>query len=285
VPELPEVETVRRRLVPRLEGRVVVAADIADARLTAPEAPGDVAGRLEGAEIERLGRRGKYLLLELDRGVLAVHLRMTGNLRVTPEGAPPPPFTRAELRLDDGTVVHYTDIRRFGTWRLLDHDAAPGWLDARNGPEPLGEGFTTTGLLQALHGRRAPVKAAILDQRVVAGLGNIYADEALWRARVHPATAAGAVGRTRVTALHGAIREVLQQGIDAQGATIRDFRTPDGGYGSAQERLDAYGRAGKPCVRCGTSLTRIVVGGRGTHFCRRCQQAPRRRRPRAVAAC
>src|SRR5205807_5372234 len=154
------------------------------ARLTAPEATGRVAGRLAGGGIERLGRRGKYLLVELDRGVLAVHLRMTGNLRVTPEGAPPPPFTRAELRLDDGTVVHYTDIRRFGTWRMLDHDAAASWLDARNGPEPLGEGFTTAGLRRALRGRRAPVKAAILDQRVVAGLGNIYADEALWRAQV-----------------------------------------------------------------------------------------------------
>jgi formamidopyrimidine-DNA glycosylase len=268
VPELPEVETVRRRLAPRLESRRIDEADIGDARLTAPEAPSDVAGRLAGARIERLGRRGKYLLVELDRGILAVHLRMTGNLLL---GGTEPPFARAELRLEDGTVVHYTDVRRFGTWRLLDHGAT-AWLDARNGPEPLGDGFTAAGLGRALRGRRAPVKAAILDQRVVAGLGNIYADEALWRARVHPATASGAVSGPRVAALHGAIREVLQQGIEAQGASIRDFRTPDGGYGSAQERFDAYGRTGEPCPRCGAALRRIVVGGRGTHLCARCQR-------------
>jgi formamidopyrimidine-DNA glycosylase len=267
--ELRVVETVRRRLAPRLAGRTIVRATIDDPRLTAPEPPEAVAAALAGLRVERLGRRGKYLIAEFAGGeALLVHLRMTGNLLVL--DGPPPPALRARLELDDGSALGYADVRRFGTWRLLVEASAEEWLDGRLGPEPLA-GWSPDDLRRSLRRRRAPVKAVLLDQRVVAGVGNIYADEALWRARIHPLTPAERVRGARVAALHGAVRGVLQEGIAAQGASIRDFRTPEGGYGSAQERFAVYGRAGEPCPHCGRPIERIVVAQRGTHLCRRCQ--------------
>jgi formamidopyrimidine-DNA glycosylase len=272
MPELPEVETVRRRLVPHLTGRTLAEVAVLDHRLTDPEPPEAVAARLTGARVERLGRRGKYLLIELaDGAALTVHLRMTGNLLWLP--SPPglaPPFLRAQARLDDGSYLGYTDVRRFGTWRVAE-DGAEAYLAGKLGPEPLGD-WSPADLGRALAGRKAPVKAAILDQRVVAGVGNIYADEALYAAKIHPLAPAGRLSRARVARLHAAVREALQAGIDAQGASIRDFRTPDGGYGSAQERFAAYGRGGDPCERCGTPLRRTVVAQRGTVYCPRCQR-------------
>jgi formamidopyrimidine-DNA glycosylase len=272
MPELPEVETVRRRLVPHLSGRTLVEVEILDHRLTDPEPPSAVAARLSGARIDGLGRRGKYLLIELaDDAALVIHLRMTGNLLWL--ASPPeadPPFLRARALLDDGSYLGYTDIRRFGTWHVAE-DGADAYLTGKLGPEPLGD-WSVADLARALSGRRAPVKAALLDQRVVAGVGNIYADEALWAARVHPASPAGRLSRVRVARVHDSVRAALQAGIDAQGASIRDFRTPDGGYGSAQERFAAYGRAGEPCERCGTTLRRIVIAQRGTVYCPHCQR-------------
>jgi formamidopyrimidine-DNA glycosylase len=272
VPELPEVETVRRRLLPHLSGRTLAEVEVLDYRLTDPEPPDAVAARLRGARVETLGRRGKYLLFELaDGAALAVHLRMTGNLLWL--SSPPtvaPPFLRARALLDDGSFLGYTDVRRFGTWRVAE-DGAEALLAGKLGPEPLGD-WGAADLARALAGRRAAVKAAILDQRVVAGVGNIYADEALFAARIHPASPAGRLSRTRVARLHEAVRDALQAGIDAQGASIRDFRTPDGGYGSAQERFAAYGRGGEPCERCGTPLRRTVIAQRGTTYCPRCQR-------------
>ena len=272
MPELPEVETVRRRLVPHLTGRTLGEVEILDYRLTAPEPPEAVAARLLGGRIERLDRRGKYLLIELaDGAALAVHLRMTGNLLWLPsEPEAAPAFLRARAVLDDGSYLAYTDIRRFGTWRVTE-DGAEEWLAGKLGPEPLGD-WSAADLGRALAGRKAAVKAALLDQRVVAGVGNIYADEALYAARIHPAAPAGRLSRARVARLHGAVRDALQAGIDAQGASIRDFRTPDGGYGSAQERFAAYGRGGEPCERCGTILRRTVIAQRGTVYCPRCQR-------------
>jgi formamidopyrimidine-DNA glycosylase len=272
MPELPEVETVRRRLEPQLAGRTLREVEVLDFRLTAPEPPEAVAARLTGRRIESLGRRGKYLLLELDDdAALVVHLRMTGNV-LWLSGPPevPPPFLRARALLDDGSYVGYTDVRRFGTWRVAE-DGADALLAGKLGPEPLGD-WSAADLARALAGRKAPVKAALLDQRVVAGVGNIYADEALYAARIHPAAPAGRLSRARVTRVHGAVRAALQAGIDAQGASIRNFRTPDGGYGSAQERFAAYGRGGEPCERCGTPLRRTVIAQRGTTYCPRCQR-------------
>ena len=271
MPELPEVETVRRRLLPYLEGRTLESVRISDYRLTQPVPTGDVAARLTGDRIVSLGRRGKYLLVDLaSAGTLVIHLRMTGNLlwqRIAAEV----PFTRAEVKLDDGSHLLFTDTRRFGTWLVVEGD-----LDAhfagRLGPEPLGK-WTVGELQTALRGRAAPIKSALLDQRTVAGVGNIYADEALFRAGVNPRTQARKLGRIRLERLHEAIRDVLSEGIAAQGASIRDFRTPDGGYGSAQERFLVYGRGGEPCERCGNELRRTVIGQRGTIFCVRCQRA------------
>ena len=190
MPELPEVETVRTRLAPDVEGRTIVRARVDDTRLVRPELPELVAAALTGASIERVDRRGKYLLLRLAGGeTLAVHLRMTGNLLRRTAGDDAPRFVRAELELDDGSLVAYTDIRRFGTWELLrDAAVADEFIDARLGPEPFSDAFTPAFLYAALHRRNAPVKAVLLDQRVVAGLGNIYADEALWAAQIHPET-------------------------------------------------------------------------------------------------
>jgi formamidopyrimidine-DNA glycosylase len=272
VPELPEVETVRRGLLPHLAGRVLSEVQVLDHRLTAPEPPAVVAARLEGIRIESLGRRGKYLIAELDDGAaLLVHLRMTGNLSWLP--APPgepPRFLRAWAKLDDGSYLAYTDARRFGTWRVAD-DGAEEWLAGKLGPEPLG-GWAAADMARAFAGRRAPVKAALLDQRVVAGVGNIYADEALWAAKIHPLAPAGRLSRTRIARLHAAVIEALEVAIEAQGSSISTFRTPDGGYGSAQERLRAYGRGGEPCERCGTIMRRIVVAQRGTTYCPHCQR-------------
>ena len=272
MPELPEVETVRRRLLSHLSGRTLAEVEILDHRLTDPEPPEAVAARLQGIRVETLERRGKYLIAVLEDGAaLLVHLRMTGNL-LWLEGPPEtdPRFLRARALLDDGSYLAYTDARRFGTWRVAE-DGADAWLAGKLGPEPLGE-WAPADLARSLAGRRAPVKAAILDQRVVAGVGNIYADEALFAAKIHPAAPAGRLSRSRISRLHAAVVAALEAGIEAQGASIRDFRIPDGGYGSAQERFVAYGRGGEPCVTCGTPLRRTVIAQRGTAYCPRCQR-------------
>jgi formamidopyrimidine-DNA glycosylase len=264
VPELPEVETERGRLAPRLEGRRIAAARIDDPRLTRPEEPTWIAAALEGEEVERVERRGKYLLMRLRGGqVLLVHLRMTGGFRYQPAT-----YERAVLELDDGTRIAYRDLRRFGTWLLLEPDEAEEHLRIRLGPEPLGRGFTTAFLAGRLAARRAPVKAAVLDQRTVAGLGNIYADEALWHARIHPLRPAGELSAEEVAALRRGIRTALRRGIRRQGADLGD-----GTYagGRMQREFRIYGRTGEPCDRCGTPIEKTRAGGRGTWYCPSCQ--------------
>ncbi|HUZ85064.1 MAG TPA: bifunctional DNA-formamidopyrimidine glycosylase/DNA-(apurinic or apyrimidinic site) lyase [Gaiellales bacterium] len=278
MPELPEVETVRRGLQPLLAGRRLAGVEIGDGRLTAPDDPAEVAAELRGELVERVGRRGKYLLFELEGGrTLLVHLRMTGGFRVLAGGGRRPAHLRALLKLDDGVGVAYCDQRRFGTWRLFEPGELGPYLDRRLGPEPLSGGWASADLGRALRGRSAPVKAALLDQRVVAGVGNIYADEALWEARVHPLESSGGLSRARVARLHAAVVAALERGVEAQGASIRDHRGVDGSYGSMQERFAVYGRDGLPCLRCGAPLRKIRVAQRGTHLCVRCTRAPRRR--------
>jgi formamidopyrimidine-DNA glycosylase len=278
LPELPEVETVRRRLAPALVGRTIEAAEILDARLTRPHDPREVASELVGEAVAEVARRGKYLLIRLASGATIVsHLRMTGNFVLgEPGDVVGVPFLRAWLALSGGGAVAYTDIRRFGTWDVLpDRPSEDAYLSTRVGPEPLSDAFTPAVLRAALARRSAPVKSVLLDQTVVAGVGNIYADEALHLARVHPRAEARRLSAAKVAVLAGAIRSVLELGIAAQGASIRDYRTPDGAYGSMQERFHAYGLTGEPCSRCATPIRRIVVGGRATHFCPRCQRLPR----------
>jgi formamidopyrimidine-DNA glycosylase len=273
VPELPEVETVRRKLAPALEGRTFERVEIADSRLTRPLDPLEVAGELEGERVALVDRRGKYLIVRFESGrALLVHLRMTGSFHHSADGLPDDAHRRAVVTLDDGSEVAYRDVRRFGTWLLLEPDEVESYVDARVGREPLAEAYRTKHLAEKLHGRRAPVKAAILDQRTVAGVGNIYADEALWRARIHPLTPAEALGRDEVKALYRGVRDALRAGIRRQGSTLRDYRLPNGDEGGAQREFKVYGRGGEPCDRCGTPIDKIRVAGRGTWYCPSCQR-------------
>jgi formamidopyrimidine-DNA glycosylase len=271
MPELPEVETVRRYLAPALEGRRFARVRIDDPRLTRPLDREGVARELEGETVEIVDRRGKYLIVRFASGrALLIHLRMTGSLIHASE-LPEDAYRRAVVTLDDGTDVAYRDVRRFGTWLLLEPDEVEAYVDSRVGREPLAETYKAKHLAERLHGRKAPVKAAILDQRTVAGVGNIYADEALWRAKVHPLTPARALDADEVKALHRGIRKALQLGVARQGSTLRDYRAPNGTSGEMQHEFKVYGRDGEPCDRCGTPIEKIRVAGRGTWYCPHCQ--------------
>jgi formamidopyrimidine-DNA glycosylase len=284
MPELPEVETIRRQLAPQLEGRRLDAVEILDPRWALPQDPDTVAEALTGRLVERLGRAGKYLVWELSGGgSLLMHLRMTGTLLFDP--AEDPGHTRVRFALSDGHRVVYVDPRRFGTGHLMASGAARAvYLDARLGPEPLTSAFTPAYLRVAARGRTTPVKAFVLDQRRIAGVGNIYADEALFRARIHPLRPAGRLTGRELDLLHAGIEEAIAAGIEAKGATIDDFRHVDGAYGSFQDQFLVHRRAGEPCVRCETTIRKLVVGGRGTYVCERCQPRPRVRRRAAHAS-
>jgi formamidopyrimidine-DNA glycosylase len=292
MPELPEVETVRRRLLTCLPGlvlREVVVNDWTVSTQTGQELNGYLAGR----RVTGLRRRGKYLLVDLGPAVepagrasggpagvrhagpsvAVVHLRMTGQLVFRPEpGARPARFV---WELEPATTLRFQDVRRFGRLWAFAPEAEEAFFAARGmGPEPFGPEFTPAYLRGALAGRRAPLKSFLMDQRRIAGVGNIYADEALFRARLHPLRAAGSVGPREAQRLHAAVLETLQAGIDHEGSSIESFIDPAGRRGSFQEILNVYQRTGEPCRACGTQVERVVVGGRGTHYCPRCQ--PRR---------
>ena len=279
MPELPEVETIRLTLEPQVVGRTFEHVDIHDARLTRPFETAAVAAELEGERVAALDRRGKYLIVRFESGrALLIHLRMTGSLRhVVGGGLEDDPHRRAVVKLDDGSDVAYRDVRRFGTWHLLEPEEVEPYLQRRLGREPLGRAFTARRLAERLEGRRAPLKAALLDQRTVAGLGNIYVDEALWRAQLHPLRGAGTLDDDELRRLTKAIREALRTGIARQGASLRDYSTPDGRRGRMQDRFRVYGRAGEPCRRCGTPIEKIRAGGRGTWYCPSCQRQAARR--------
>jgi len=262
MPELPEVESVRRQLEPALLGRQVVKVwtDV-QRRFHRPE-------RLAGRTVTAVGRRGKFLICPLDGDLeLVLHLGMTGVLHFGAADA----YARARITLDDGRDLVFRDVRRFGCLAVVDagvYEALPTL--ARLGPEPLSEAFDPERFARALAATRSPVKPYLLTQRPVAGVGNIYADEALWLARVHPASRR--VGRRRALALHGAIREVLEQAITREGTTFRDYRMVNGDSGRNAAFLIAYGQEGRPCPRCGTPMRKITLGGRGSTFCPRCQR-------------
>ena len=274
MPELPEVETIRLALEPHVVGRRFERVDINYPRLVRPFEPIAVAAELEGERVAALERRGKYLIVRFESGrVLLIHLRMTGSLRHAAGGAlADDPHRRAVVKLDDGSDVAYRDVRRFGTWHLLEPEEADDYLERRLGGEPLDRSFTAKRLGERLEGRRAPLKAALLDQRTVAGLGNIYVDEALWRAQLHPLRESGTLDADELQRLTKAIREALRTGIARQGASLRDYSTPDGGRGRMQDRFRVYGREGEPCSRCGTPVDKIRVAGRGTWYCPNCQR-------------
>jgi formamidopyrimidine-DNA glycosylase len=286
VPELPEVETVRRQLEPHVTGRTLEALEVLDARWCEPAAPAEVGAAVSGRSVERLSRRGKYLDLELEDEVhLVMHLRMTGNLLVVPaaQDAADRPHLRARLVLDSGQRVLFVDQRRFGTGVvLLGDEARDDYFGARLGVEPLDADFTAEALHAQAKGRTAPVKAFLLSQERVAGVGNIYADEALFRARIHPLRPVGKLTRAQIAALRDAVVEALEAGIDAKGASIDDYRHVDGARGSFQDRFLVHLREGEPCVRCGRPVVKMRAAGRGTYVCEGCQPRPRpRRAPRS----
>lgn len=272
MPELPEVETISRGLRPLLEGRRIDDVRILDERLTLPQVPASVEQQLRGRHVVGVGRRGKYLLLELEDGQTAMHhLRMTGTFAPLEAGEEPPTYGRAWYQVGD-TRIWYRDVRRFGTLLVLPGDQASAYLSARLGPEPLSDEFTVAALRAALRGRRAPIKAALLDQRVVAGLGNIYVDEALFQAGIAPSSEAGRIGTARLVRLRDAIVDRLQEAVDMRGSSLRDYRTVSGSAGSMQTRFRVYGRAGQLCHSCGATLRAGRFGGRSTTWCPRCQR-------------
>ena len=279
MPELPEVETIRRQLAPHMEGRVLRELEVLDPRWCQPAHPDELADALRGRRIEQVSRRGKYLLAELDDELtLVMHLRMTGNLlRVAEEeDEPGRPYLRARLILDDGHRVLFCDPRRFGTGEvLLGADAVTDYFSSRLGVEPLSPDFTAEALRALARDRRAPVKAFLLTQERVAGVGNIYADEALFRARLHPLRPVGSLRRGQIASLRDAVVESLEAGIEARGATIDDFRHADGARGSFQDRFLVHRREGEPCPRCGSKIRKLMAAGRGTYVCPRCQPRPR----------
>ncbi|SDX82497.1 bifunctional DNA-formamidopyrimidine glycosylase/DNA-(apurinic or apyrimidinic site) lyase [Citreimonas salinaria] len=288
MPELPEVETVMRGLAPVMEGR-----RIARARANRPDLrwpfPDRMAERLTGARVRRLRRRSKYILADLDTGeTLLVHLGMSGRMLIsggTSGRADTAQFVHAHpapekhdhvvLDMEDGGRVTFNDPRRFGAMDLMPTDAAEAHpLLAHLGPEPFGNAFSGAYLAQALKGRNTPIKAALLDQKVVAGLGNIYVCEALFRAGIHPARKARRIAAARLEALAPIIRDVLSEAIEAGGSSLRDYRQTDGELGYFQHRFDVYGREGDACRTsgCAHSIRRIVQSGRSSFYCASCQR-------------
>lgn len=280
MPELPEVETIRRQLAPLVEGRTLERVEVLDERWSRPLAPAELEDALRGRVVERLGRRGKYLVWHLSEDVhLAQHLRMTGTVLCDPR--PEPVHVRVRMRLN-GVRLAVIDPRRFGTGELLlGSETMEEFFARRLGMEPLDERFTAEHLRALAHGRTTPVKAFLLDQRRIAGVGNIYADEALHRAGIHPLLPAGKLTGEQVQRLCEAVVWALEQGIEARGATIDDFRHVDGVWGSFQDRFKVHRREGELCASCGTTIVKMRAAGRGTYVCETCQPAPRTRRRRA----
>jgi len=293
VPELPEVETVCRQLAPELEGRRIERLEVYDARWCRPAPPAELEAAMRGRAIEGLERRGKYLLLRLDGAqTLVMHLRMTGNLILVEGEAMIDPsegrrlyegersaserHLRARFVLDDGREVWFTDPRRFGEAFPID-DGDLGRRFERLGPEPLSEEFTPNVLGEMAAGRTAPLKSFLLDQSRVAGVGNIYADEALFRARLHPLSPAGSMKPEHLETLRDAIVAALEAGIDGGGASIDDYRDGRGERGTMQDEFLVHTREGEPCPSCGGPIARIVVSGRSTYYCPSCQTRLRRR--------
>jgi formamidopyrimidine-DNA glycosylase len=278
MPELPEVETIRRQLEPELVGRRIEAVEVLDARLTRPEVPQTVERACAGRRIEAAERRGKYLMLRLEGGRwLVMHLRMTGNI-VLGEPGPDVRYLRAVIRLAGGDSVLFTDARRFGTAVVLDDDDLEEYMASRAGIEPLSERLTAAEIGALAEGRRAPLKSFLLVQSGIAGIGNIYADEALWRAELHPLSPAGSMRPDHWERLRAGIVETLEAGLANGGASIDDYRDARGEEGTMQDEFLVHTREGLPCPRCGTEIRRIVVGGRSTYFCPGCQKRLRRRR-------
>jgi formamidopyrimidine-DNA glycosylase len=271
VPELPEVETTRRGLAPCVRGRRIRTLKVYERRLRWPVAAG-LPAKLAGRRILSTGRRGKYLLLKLDAGALIVHLGMSGNLRLVRSDTPRVPHDHFDLVLDSGVALRFNDPRRFGSLLYVRGDPLAHRLLAHLGPEPLGRGFDAGYLWRITRGRRVAVKQLLMNSRLVVGVGNIYASEALFRARIRPQRAARSLTRSEVARLVRAVRAVLRSAIRAGGTTLRDYLKADGSPGYFRQRLYVYERGGKPCRRCGRPVRAITQGQRSTYYCPGCQK-------------
>jgi len=287
VPELPEVETIARQLRELVVDRTISDFESRWVRLTEPEPAEVVAARLRGRRISSVRRRGKFVVFDLDGGeALVVSLRMTGKLLYGVDDVDER-YVRGQILFEDGTALRFSDTRKFGRMAVVDaatlesRGASPPGprvpLHSSLGQEPLARGFTVAWFRALLRRRpRVAIKVLLLDQRAIAGIGNIYAIEALWRARIHPLRKAGSLRAAEVARLHEAIRWALRKGIRLGGASRRDYVDARGNEGRMQREFQVYARAGEPCPRCGRAIVRTVVGGRGTFHCPRCQRSPRR---------
>ena len=270
MPELPEVETTRRGIRAALRGRAITGFELRQHRLRWP-VDRALARDLPGQCVHEVRRRAKYLLIELERGTLIAHLGMSGSLRIVPPGTPWLPHDHYEISIDCGRALRFNDPRRFGSLHWTTGDPLEHPLLAGLGPEPLGRDFDGDYLAGRARGRKVSVKQFLLDQRIVVGVGNIYASEALFRAGIHPRRAAGRVSRERYQKLARAVRDVLEAAIRQGGTTLRDYVSADGTPGYFRQKLFVYERAGEPCRRCGTRIRRLAQGQRSTYFCPTCQ--------------
>jgi formamidopyrimidine-DNA glycosylase len=272
MPELPEVETVRRQLQASLPGRSIVGVCFTEARppLLRGISDQEFVDTVRGAGIVAVRRCGKWLIVDLDiNRCLVAHLRMTGRWFLRRTGDPKDAYLRSKLTLDNGDELRWCDVRKFGTWDLVTD---PGEITGDSGPEPLGDTFTAAQLVAEATGRRAPIKAFLLDQRRLAGLGNIYADESLWRAHIHPLRPAGTITPEEAERLRSAIVEVLHEALESGGSSMRDYLDSNGRRGGFQERWRVYKREGSPCARCGAIIEKTKIAGRGSRYCPTCQR-------------
>jgi formamidopyrimidine-DNA glycosylase len=283
MPELPEVETVARDLRARIVAATIVGARCSWARTLRSHTPEAFADAVAGRRVEAVGRRAKQIVVELSgEAALTIHLKMTGQLFVVPAETPVDPYVRLVLELADGREIRFRDIRKFGKVGFYGRDTATGELTTEIGgtavfgslgPEPLDPAFTLRDFRRRLRGRKGRLKPLLLDQAFIVGVGNIYADEALWTARLHPLRTARTLRPPDERRLYLAIREILTEAIERRGSSIDDYTAPDGD-GSMQDRLQVYQRTGEACPRCGRPIKRIVIGARSTHFCSWCQRLP-----------
>lgn len=271
MPELPEVETTARGIAPWVEGRRISKVTVRQRALRWP-VPVSLAQCLTGLEIEHVGRRGKYLLLRTRAGHLMIHLGMSGSLRIASEGEALKKHDHLDIALSGGSILRFHDPRRFGSVHWLEGDPLQHPLLSELGPEPLSDAFTADYLFARSRRKQVAIKTFIMDSHVVVGVGNIYANEALFRAGILPTRKAGSVSRQRYALLVEAIREVLAQAIASGGTTLRDFVGGDGKPGYFVQELSVYGRAGEACKQCGAALTEVRLGQRATVYCRRCQR-------------
>jgi len=269
MPELPEVETTRVGISPHIEGQTLQHLVVRDARLRWP-VPSDLASKVVGKHLKHVIRRGKYLLFEFDHGAIIGHLGMTGSMRMVAHDEPPAYHDHVDLVFSDLTL-RYRDPRRFGCILWHDNPVMAHPLLASLGPEPLSDAFHTAHLVSVCKGKKQAIKSLIMDSKKVVGVGNIYANEALFMAGINPKRQAGRISKIRMEKLVASIKKILLQAIDAGGTTLQDFHTSDGGDGYFKAKLNAYDRKGKPCLFCSSAISMIVIGQRSTFYCKNCQ--------------